>query len=40
MKHSQDLNEDVADVLLSEDQIRAKVTELGSGSAPTMPAAS
>jgi hypoxanthine phosphoribosyltransferase len=29
MKHSQDLNEDVADVLLSEDQIRAKVTELG-----------
>jgi hypoxanthine phosphoribosyltransferase len=29
MKHSQDLNEDVAEVLLSEDQIRAKVTELG-----------
>ena len=29
MKHSQDLNDDVAEVLLSEDQIRAKVTELG-----------
>jgi hypoxanthine phosphoribosyltransferase len=29
MKHSQDLNEDIAEVLLSEDQIRAKVTELG-----------
>ncbi len=29
MKHSQDLNEDVAEVLLSEDQIRVKVTELG-----------
>ena len=29
MKHSQDLNEDVAEVLLSEDQIRARVTELG-----------
>ena len=29
MKHSQDLNEDVAEVLLSEDQIHAKVVELG-----------
>jgi hypoxanthine phosphoribosyltransferase len=29
MKHSQDLNEDVAEVLLSEEQIRAKVIELG-----------
>ena len=29
MKHSQDLNEDVAEVLLSEDQIRVKVIELG-----------
>ena len=29
MKHSQDMNEDVAEVLLSEDQIRAKVAELG-----------
>ena len=29
MKHSQDLHADVAEVLLSEDQIRAKVAELG-----------
>lgn len=29
MKHSQDLNEDVAEILLSEDQIRVKVVELG-----------
>ena len=29
MKHSQDLHSDVAEVLLSEDQIRAKVSELG-----------
>ena len=29
MKHSQDLNEDVAEILLSEDQIRVKVAEIG-----------
>jgi hypoxanthine phosphoribosyltransferase len=29
MKHSQDLHADVAEVLLSEEQIRAKVAELG-----------
>ena len=29
MKHSQDLNEDVAEILLSEDQIRLKVAEIG-----------
>jgi hypoxanthine phosphoribosyltransferase len=29
MKHSQNLNEDVAEVLLSEEQIRDKVAELG-----------
>jgi hypoxanthine phosphoribosyltransferase len=29
MKHSQDLNNDVAEILLSEDQIRVKVAELG-----------
>jgi hypoxanthine phosphoribosyltransferase len=29
MKHSQDLNEDVAEILLSEEAIRAKVAELG-----------
>jgi len=29
MKHSQDLNEDVAEILLSEDQIRVKVAEMG-----------
>jgi hypoxanthine phosphoribosyltransferase len=29
MKHSQNLNDDVAEILLSEDQIRAKVVELG-----------
>jgi hypoxanthine phosphoribosyltransferase len=29
MRHSQDLHADVAEVLLSEDQIRAKVAELG-----------
>jgi hypoxanthine phosphoribosyltransferase len=29
MKHSQDLNEDVAEILISEDQIRVKVAEIG-----------
>ncbi len=29
MKHSQDMNEDVAEILISEDQIRVKVAEIG-----------
>ena len=40
MNGSPDLLADVAEVLLSEEQIQAKVAELGAGSRPTSPGAS
>ena len=40
MKAPVDLQSDVGEVLVSEEQIQAKVRELGRGSASTTPGAS